>query len=50
MLLLTGNYEDAIFKLEKSGIKILDGKSINEVAKSNGISPFKIVNIITAKE
>jgi len=50
ILLLTGNYENAIIKLEKNGIKISEGKSIEEVAKSNGINPFKIVNMITAKE
>jgi len=50
ILLLTGNYENAIIKLEKNGIKISDGKSIEEVAKSSGINPFKIVNMITAKE
>ena len=42
-------YEDAIKKLASENIRILDNKSIDDIAIANEISPFKIVSIIANK-
>lgn len=36
-------------KLEKAGLKIDNAKSINELAKLNKTSPFKVVSILSEK-
>ncbi|WP_072680951.1 DUF4405 domain-containing protein [Arcobacter sp. LA11] len=46
---LNVKYEDAIKKLESKNIRVLDSKSINDIAKANQTSPYKIVKIITSK-
>lgn len=45
---LSVGFEDAKVKLEKAGISI-NGASIDEIAKNNKTSPFRIVSIITEK-
>lgn len=47
--LLNGNYNEAMNKLKTQNIMILDNKSIMAIAKSNEVSPFKIVSIIIDK-
>jgi len=42
-------YDDAVKKLEKQNIRILDNKTIFEVAKASKTSPFRIVLIITSQ-
>lgn len=43
------NMDDALAKLEKAGIKLGENSSIEQIAKSNKTSPFRVVSIITAK-
>ncbi len=42
-------YKEATKKLELQNIRILDNESIDDIAKANKTSPFKIVAIITSK-
>jgi len=49
-VLFNDNYEIAKDKLQKAGIKVEDGKSIRELAKSNQVSPFKIITILSKEQ
>ncbi len=41
---------EAIAKLELAGIKIVENSTIDQIAKANQTSPFKIVAILTSKD
>ena len=43
------DYDVAIEKLSKAGIKLGDEASLRAVAKNNKVSPFEVVQIITKK-
>lgn len=49
LVILNVKKEDAIKKLEAKDIEIFEENSLSEIADANGISPFKIISIITAK-
>lgn len=46
MAILTKDTQAANERLKKSGLKIQGSKSIQDIAKQNGVSPFKVVSII----
>ncbi|WP_321311526.1 DUF4405 domain-containing protein [Halarcobacter sp.] len=46
---LAVDYDEAMMRLENANIKNLNKKSLGEIAKANGDSPFKIIAIITSK-
>lgn len=47
--LLNGDYNKAVEKLKAQNIIVGEGKSINEIAKENKTSPFRIVDIVSSK-
>ena len=48
-LLFVDDIDFAKIKLEKAGIKVDEAKTIEEIAKKNNLSPFKIIDTITVK-
>lgn len=44
--ILNIRYSDAIIKLEKQNIRIIDSKNIKELAHAYEISPMKIITIL----
>jgi len=46
--LLSGDVDLAKIKLEESGIKLNDSRTIQEISRTNKTSPFHIIEIITA--
>jgi len=48
-LLFVDDIDFAKIKLEKAGIKVDEAKTIEEIAKKNNLSPFKIIDILTNK-